>query len=980
MKHLKTLSALAFAFVLLVFLNSAASAQTAVTLSGQVTNDRGEPLPGQRLYLNGPTFAFASTDANGRYTFSVSAGTFGLEISNADYQNSSVHAPSRYDLQTGSFDVIQNTTLNLQLPFKKLSVHVQGSQGTAIANVVIGAEGPGASNLAIGSLPTGTVFASGYSQYSSNSGSVTNANGDVDLWLLPTPTDPMSCDMPPCSYTLIAYPPSGSPYPAASLGNVVLTQDSSATITLNPPVTLSGQVTDNDGDVLPGLTVGLSGYTGARTTTDASGRYAISISAGNYGFSVDNFPNIIGPHTSSSYYVSSPPFALTQNMTLDLALPFQRVNVHVVDANDQPIAGAVVATNANEPYADRMTIGGISFRGASYYMYSPYGGGGVTTDGNGNATLWLFPVSDPASRGYTITAYPPGETGLPPMTLVSVFVTGETNVTIRPAQVTLSGRITDAGGTGLPNQNIALTSQIARGYGTTDSSGYYSISVSPGYYAVDISGGVPLSSPLHASQSYNLSTQYQYQPFALTQSMTVDLRLPFQRVNVHAVDANDQPVAGATVGTYLRTADVVSFGGVTLWGTSSYTYDPVTYEMLKTDSNGNATLWLLPAGELTAGYDIGANAPLETGLGYADLRPVFVTGETNVTLRFAGALPTKAPVISSISPTSAEAASPSFTLVVTGTDFIKTSVVRWNGADRSTTFVSNTQLTAVIPSTDIASPGTANVTVWTPAPGGGESGSLPFTIYTVFPAATLRVYAAVHTVGPGGTSGDQKAPLTLTLKIFDRNTFPSAELKDYATIWNSGPGLVAPWARITGPTATTFSNGPANLYIVLVPAAGSANTMTSGRYVVVGKVDGVETYVGAATDPLAVNSVTDEYLLVDQKPDGQIVPAVTTSGTPTPAAKATPTPKPSATPTVVPTSKVPKPTTTPKKSPAATPTAVPTKVSTATPPALPTQTPVPPATRTPKKQPTATPLATWTLPPTRTPHLTPTPRDKPTKR
>jgi hypothetical protein len=55
-------------------------------------------------------------------------------------------------------------------------------------------------------------------------------------------------------------------------------------------------------------------------------------------------------------------------------------------------------------------------------------------------------------------------------------------------------------------------------------------------------------------------------------------------------------------------------------------------------------------------------------------------------------------------------------------------VVRWNGADRPTTYSSATQLTVAVAAADIAAAGTAQVTVFNPAPGGGTSNSLPFTI------------------------------------------------------------------------------------------------------------------------------------------------------------------------------------------------------------------------------------------------------------
>ena len=54
--------------------------------------------------------------------------------------------------------------------------------------------------------------------------------------------------------------------------------------------------------------------------------------------------------------------------------------------------------------------------------------------------------------------------------------------------------------------------------------------------------------------------------------------------------------------------------------------------------------------------------------------------------------------------------------------------MRWNGSDRTTTYVNSTQLTALIPSSDIASAGTAYVTVYNPTPGGGTSNQVAFTI------------------------------------------------------------------------------------------------------------------------------------------------------------------------------------------------------------------------------------------------------------
>jgi hypothetical protein len=86
------------------------------------------------------------------------------------------------------------------------------------------------------------------------------------------------------------------------------------------------------------------------------------------------------------------------------------------------------------------------------------------------------------------------------------------------------------------------------------------------------------------------------------------------------------------------------------------------------------------------------------------------------------------PATSSLSPTSTTAGSGSFTLTVNGSGFIAASQVRWNGANRTTTFVSSTQIRAAITSSDVSTSGTALVTVFNPTPGGGTSGSQVFSI------------------------------------------------------------------------------------------------------------------------------------------------------------------------------------------------------------------------------------------------------------
>ena len=92
--------------------------------------------------------------------------------------------------------------------------------------------------------------------------------------------------------------------------------------------------------------------------------------------------------------------------------------------------------------------------------------------------------------------------------------------------------------------------------------------------------------------------------------------------------------------------------------------------------------------------------------------------------------PVPVPTIRSLSPATKVTGGAGFTLTVNGSNFVLTSVVQWNGSNRSTAFVSSSQVTAQITAADTAPAGAATVTVFNPAPGGGSSNSATFTITT----------------------------------------------------------------------------------------------------------------------------------------------------------------------------------------------------------------------------------------------------------
>ncbi|HLV78911.1 MAG TPA: IPT/TIG domain-containing protein, partial [Chthonomonadaceae bacterium] len=114
--------------------------------------------------------------------------------------------------------------------------------------------------------------------------------------------------------------------------------------------------------------------------------------------------------------------------------------------------------------------------------------------------------------------------------------------------------------------------------------------------------------------------------------------------------------------------------------------------------------------------------------GTANISVVDPNGDTSSAATFTITNPV--PVAGALSPASTTAGKGAFTLTVNGKCFLNSSVVYWNGSALTTTYVSATRLTAAVPATLIASPGTAAVTVVTPGPGGGTSNARTFSIYS----------------------------------------------------------------------------------------------------------------------------------------------------------------------------------------------------------------------------------------------------------
>jgi len=110
------------------------------------------------------------------------------------------------------------------------------------------------------------------------------------------------------------------------------------------------------------------------------------------------------------------------------------------------------------------------------------------------------------------------------------------------------------------------------------------------------------------------------------------------------------------------------------------------------------------------------------------------------------------PTLSSLAPNSTATGQTTLSVIVSGTGFSSASIVNLNGSARSTSFNTNTQLTAVLTQADLASAGTLQVQVINPPPGGGTSGVLPFFI---IPSSTGAGLPELVDIGNDGSQANQ---------------------------------------------------------------------------------------------------------------------------------------------------------------------------------------------------------------------------------
>jgi hypothetical protein len=178
------------------------------------------------------------------------------------------------------------------------------------------------------------------------------------------------------------------------------------------------------------------------------------------------------------------------------------------------------------------------------------------------------------------------------------------------------------------------------------------------------------------------------------------------------------------------------------------------------------------------------------------------------------------PSITLLSPASVTAGGAAFTLTITGTNFATGATVSYGTfTGLVPTSILSTTITVQIPATDIATGATINVSVSNPAPGGGTSGTLPFTINNPLPTVT--------SLSPtSATAGGAAFQLTITGTGFVSG-LSSVTFGSNAAIIPPPASVTATHIQVQIPATYIASAGNINLTVTNPAPSGGTSTTSA---------------------------------------------------------------------------------------------------------------------------------------------------------
>lgn len=199
-----------------------------------------------------------------------------------------------------------------------------------------------------------------------------------------------------------------------------------------------------------------------------------------------------------------------------------------------------------------------------------------------------------------------------------------------------------------------------------------------------------------------------------------------------------------------------------------------------------------------------------------------------------------APAVTGLTPAATTAGAAAQTLTINGSGFISASTVTFNGVAHTAAFVGATQLTIALTAADQATAGSYPVVVTNPAPGGGASSPVGFTVTA---AATLPVPTLTSLAPASASAGAAAQVLTLSGANFDSASTVTYAGAAHAVTFVSATQLTIQLTAADQATAGTFPVVVSNP----APGGGASNAVNF-------------TVTPAAATKLAITSVSSSSL------------------------------------------------------------------------------------------------------------------------
>lgn len=189
-----------------------------VSISGHIYGPLGNPLEHQWVNArasDGNQTTPVYTDQDGYFSFQVSPGNYSLLVFGSN-NDSSTNTPQSYILDIPQ-SFTTSTVLDITVPAKKVTIHVQDSFNQPVGGVQIFAGSGGTTNADFGNGINGIA----HSNYTTNN-STDPTTGDIVLWLVPGEN----------AYGFTAIPPASSVYSNFFLPGITISDNQTQIISL----------------------------------------------------------------------------------------------------------------------------------------------------------------------------------------------------------------------------------------------------------------------------------------------------------------------------------------------------------------------------------------------------------------------------------------------------------------------------------------------------------------------------------------------------------------------------------------------------------------------------------------------------------------------------------------------------------------------------------------------------------------------------